>query len=543
MNREGNTVARVCRIVSAVSAAALAVQLALPAQGTEREFVYRAVAGDTLIGIANRYLLDPEDWRLLQRRNRIADTTTIPIGTEIRLPVSRMRSQPRAVQVEAVRGEARSASGALAAGERLGEGAQVATGEDGFVTLTLSDGSRITVPSKSKVVVERSRSYGDESIIETLLRLLGGRVDTTARPLGVSDVFEIRSRKAITAVRGTQFRVALLDADAVATEVIEGQVGVDEESVNQPVRVGTGFGTKVEAGLAPLPPVRLLPSPDASRIPSLVERTLVRLPFGAVQGALGYRGQVGLDSAFHSIVAEDRFDSPEARFSGLPDGDYFIRLRAVDALGLEGLDAVRPFRLKAHPEPPFASGPSDKAKISAPEATAGWSTSTEAATYRLQASAKPDFSLVALDEPRLASTRMDLSRLGRGTWHWRVASVRADGDQGPWGDPRSFTIIPDPPTPKAGKGADGRLAFEWGGEAGQRFQFQLSQDEEFSSLMVERMLDEPKVAFDEPGPGEYFFRIRAMDADGFKGPFSAAQRLEVHPSPWWLLLALLLFAI
>jgi hypothetical protein len=216
----------------------------------------------------------------------------------------------------------------------------------------------------------------------------------------------------------------------------------------------------------------------------------------------------------------------------------------VDALGLEGLDTVRPFRLKARPEPPFIAGPSDKAKTAAPGAKTAWSTSTEAATYHLQVSAKADFSTLAVDEARLAATDADVgSRLGRGTWHWRVASVRADGDRGPWSDARSFTVIPDPPTPKAGKDADGRLAFEWSGEPGQRYQFQLASDADFAQMVVDRMLDEPKVAFDEPGIGEYFFRIRAVDADGFQGPFSAAQRLDVYPSPWWLLLLLLLAAL
>jgi hypothetical protein len=540
MNPREFTVPRARACARAASAIAIAAALALPVFAAEREFVYHAEAGDTLIGLASRFLVDPADWKLLQDLNKVANPRAIPVGTAIRMPVARMRSQPRPMEVEVVRGKASSSSGALAAGTRLEEGAQVSTGEDGFVTLKLADGSRITVPSGSKMEVDRSRSYGNASVAETVLRLLGGRVDTAVRPQGAADVFEIRSNRAITGVRGTNFRVASLDAGAVAVEVVEGRVGVNEETVNQPVDVAGGFGTKVEPGRSPQAPVRLLPAPDASRTPVLVERTLVRLPFGAVEGARAYRAQVGEDSAFRAIVAEGRFDSPEAKFAGLSDGEYFVRLRAVDGLGLEGLDAVRPFRLKARPEPPFIAAPSDKARTGATTAKAAWSSSTEAATYRLQVSAKADFAALALDEPRLAATSVDVgTRLGRGTWHWRVASVRADGDQGPWSDARSFTIVPDPPAPKAGKTADGRLTFEWSGEPGQRYQFQFASDAEFSRVVLDRMLDEPAVAFEEPGVGEYFFRIRAVDADGFRGPFSAAQRLEVYPNPWWLLLLLL----
>jgi hypothetical protein len=531
---------RAHELLRAAAAVAFAAIFALPASAAEREFVYRAVAGDTLIGLAVRFLVDPADWKLLQDLNKVANPRAIPVGTAIRMPVARMRSQPRPLEVEVVRGSASSASGALAAGTRLEEGARVFTGEDGFVTLKLADGSRISVPSASKVEVDRSRSYGNASVAETVLRLLGGRVDTAVRPQGAADVFEIRSNKAITGVRGTQFRVASLDAGAVTVEVVEGRVGVNEESVNRPVDVAGGFGTRVEEGRPPQPPVRLLPAPDASGTPALVERTLVRIPFGAVQGARAYRAQIGEDSGFRAIVAEGRFDSPEAKFGGLPDGDYFIRLRAVDGIGLEGLDAVRPFRLKARPEPPFIAAPSDKAMVAAAGATTAWSNSTEAATYHLQVSASPEFAALALDEPRLAATSVDVgSRLGRGTWHWRVASVRANGDQGPWSDARRFAIVSEPPTPKAGKDADGRLAFEWSGEAGQRYQFQIASDADFSRVIVDRMLEEPRVALDEPGVGEYYFRIRVVDADGFKGPFGAAQRLQVFPSPWWLMLLVL----
>ena len=154
-------------------------------------------------------------------------------------------------------------------------------------------------------------------------------------------------------------------------------------------------------------------------------------------------------------------------------------------------------------------------------------------------SSRADFSAIALEEGALPATEATLgSRLGKGTWHWRVASIRNPGDQGPWSDPRSFTIVPDPPAPKAGKAAGGGLAFEWSGEPGQRYQFQLAADSAFRTLVTERTLDEPRIALPGPGVGEYFFRVRAVDADGFQGPFSAAQRVDIYPSPWWLLLLL-----
>lgn len=510
-----------------------------PVRAAEPEFVYRTVRNDTLIHIARRFLLEPGDWRLLQERNRIANPRSIPVGTAIRIPLYRMRHEPREIEVETVRGAAVGAAGPIAAGARLAEGAQLSTAGNGFVTLRLADGSRINVPSSSRIQVERSRSYGDASVAEIVLRLVTGRLETSVRPQRASDRFLIRANQAVTAVRGTRFRVALQDSGAAATEVTEGVVAVDEESVGRPIDVGVGFGTRVAPGQAPIAPVSLLAPPDATRVPPLFERTLVRIPFGSVGGATAYRAQVAQDAQFVAIVAEGRFEAPEAKFSDLADGEYFIRLRAIDGLGLEGLDVARAFRLKARPEPPFVSGPADRAKLRVGEAKLAWSMSTEAASYRVQVSASPEFSTPAVEEAGLAEPGYAARSLGPGTWHWRVASVRANGEAGPWGDTRQFTIVPEPPAPKAGPAPDGGIAFEWPGEPGQRYQFQLAGDAEFSNVTIDRTLEEPGIRLADIGAGTHYFRMRAIDPDGFRGPYSAAQRIDVPFSSWWLLLLLL----
>ena len=50
------------------------------------EFVYRAHARDTLIGIGRRLLIEPRRWPEVQARNKIADPRHIPLGDEIRIP-------------------------------------------------------------------------------------------------------------------------------------------------------------------------------------------------------------------------------------------------------------------------------------------------------------------------------------------------------------------------------------------------------------------------------------------------------------------------
>ena len=61
---------------------------------------------------------------------------------------------------------------------------------------------------------------------------------------------------------------------------------------------------------------------------------------------------------------------------------------------------------------------------------------------------------------------------------------------------------------------------------------------------MERQTAEPMAVLPRPDAGVYHLRVRAIDADGFAGPFGAAQSIEIEGSPWrFAPLLLLLFAL
>lgn len=39
-----------------------------------------------------------------------------------------------------------------------------------------------------------------------------------------------------------------------------------------------------------------------------------------------------------------------------------------------------------------------------------------------------------------------------------------------------------------------------------------------------------------PDPGHYFLRVRTIDADGYEGPFGAAQAVDVEEEYWGLVI-------
>ena len=116
----------ICATIIAVFACASTLAAA---QQATKYFTHTAKSGDTLIGLAGRYLIEKKNWQSIQNENKIPNPRRIKPGTEIRIPIALMRSEPATAKVIAVQGPVESSMGALEKGTVLNEGAAIKTGE------------------------------------------------------------------------------------------------------------------------------------------------------------------------------------------------------------------------------------------------------------------------------------------------------------------------------------------------------------------------------------------------------------------------------
>ncbi len=211
--------------------------------------------------------------------------------------------------------------------------------------------------------------------------------------------------------------------------------------------------------------VKLPAAPDLSSLPERFERPLVR--FALPTEGVPLRVQVASDSAFDKIVSDQRIDAgAEARIAGLDDAPWFLRARRIDAGSIEGFDASRAFVLKARPEPPVYRAPRSDAKQPVGSVEFVWALNIAAPQVRLQIAEDAAFTKLVEDRDTVAGSALRAGIAAPGNYFWRVASVRADGDRGPFGDAQRFEIRPLPEPPTAGLAGDGRsLVFKWGGRA------------------------------------------------------------------------------
>jgi hypothetical protein len=532
-------------------AAALAALLAIAplTAGAADEIRYTIRPGDTLIALGQKMLIDPRLWPRIQKLNGITDPHHLVPGSALRMPVALLKLEPATATVRSVSGEVSADGAVLKPADTIAANARIVTGTQGFVTIELIDGSRLVLQPESSLKVEMLSRYRNTDQPETRLHLDAGRIESAVtKSAAPRPKYIINTPTAAIGVRGTSFRVGSEGASGASrAEVTEGTVAVGRDDINTSAPLHAGFGIVAEAGGAISAPVALLPAPDLSSQPALYERPIVRFMLPPLAGAQSYRFQVGADADMQALLADTVVSKPEAKFGGLPDGEYTLRVRGIDARGLEGRDADFRFRLKARPQPPFATAPVGNVKLRAVSTALAWTTNPDAARYRIQMANDEAFTQIVADiEGVEGTTIMPARKLSPGDYLWRARSIRADGDVGPWGDPQRFRMRALPAAPEPPKLDDHELTLAWSGEPGQTFLFQFARDDKFTDLVAERELTEASITLPRPQPDTYYMRVRATDADGFVGPFTDTQIVEVPypPPPWWLsLMALLPLAL
>jgi hypothetical protein len=312
------------------------------AAGGEPHLIYTIRAGDNLYTLAQAYLVHLSDYREVQRLNRIRNPYRLAVGHGLMLPRRLLRTAPLQARIIAFRGQVAASGRALRQGDMLGEGATVETGGNAFVSLGLADGSTVTLPSQSSVRIERLRRVVISNEIERVFVLEAGRSQSRVTPMHTAgDRFEMRTRSAVAAVRGTDFRVAVLDEGrATSTELLGGSValgGAGAETTLQP-----GQGAKVTA-LGLTQPIALLPPPSLSDPGRPQSDQDLRFKVEPAPAAVRYRVQVATDAGFLDLVEEATGEGDTITLPSVPNGDYFVRITAIDANDLEGRPRVYSF--------------------------------------------------------------------------------------------------------------------------------------------------------------------------------------------------------
>jgi hypothetical protein len=429
--------------IATICAAMIAALFAFPATALAQEnHVYIIKPGDTLIGFGSRYLNNPKDYLRLKDINRLADANLLQPGKKLLVPYALLKSSPIAAQIVAHSGEVSIRSNAQRLSPRVGlavqEGMVFETGRTGFVTLALTNGSRVSVPSLSELRVIRLRRYVLTDGDDVDFSVDKGRAETAVSPMrGKTSRFRLRTPSAVSAVRGTQFRVGFDEAaKSSVSEVIEGSVGVGSLATGKDLAIPGGFGVAVSRS-GDLNKEKLLPPPALIDPGATQQGPDIRFTVRPAPQEMGYNVQISKDAGFVDIVAAERSKSPTISFAALPNGRYFMRAMAIAASGLEGLSDVTSFRRQqasAAAEP--VAGMADGFRFAWMAQGGGQS------LYRFQLFDEADSQLPLIDEAALDGPSLILGGLKPGIYRWRVKvkPVGGEDDEPVWTPFQKLTV-------------------------------------------------------------------------------------------------------
>ena len=402
----------------------------------EPPLVYRVNEGDTLIDVARKYLRHPLDYRYLQRDNNIANPRAIPIGRMINIDTALLRTRADPARLDSYRGDVQvirnGQSVPLSVGMELRENDSIATGGNSFVRITFSDDSRSVMPSNSRLRLERLRRFVINNQPDHRLVVENGRVENRVTPRQSPGAFRVTTPTAISAVRGTDFRVAYDAASRIsATSVLEGAVAVAPDAGRDAdaALVRDGSGVSTAEGQTSLTASALLPAPALVSEDSLQTAQTLSFRTTTQGNASIVRGWIGQDAGLTDPIAELEAPASDGvlRLTDLPEGRWYLRLSAVDTNLIEGRTRTYDFIRALN----TIEGLESSSELKGRERIFrfGWSAAGEGnAQFRFQLFATDEDGTPVgdpmIDTPGLTESFFTLSNLPAGNYSWRVESAR-----------------------------------------------------------------------------------------------------------------------
>ncbi|VAW03046.1 hypothetical protein MNBD_ALPHA04-1853 [hydrothermal vent metagenome] len=416
-------------VAASIFLAVVPAQAQSPAGNERAEYIFKR--GDTLIDLATKYLRKPSDYRIVQRLNRIANPHFIPVGKKVHIPFRLLKYRSSEARLSAFRGKVSIVTGgrqiAASKGLDIAEGSQLITSAGSFLTLRLEDGSRISMPSNSKVRITRLRHILLTDSIDYEFALDNGRIRSKVTPFDKkADRYRVRTPVAVSAVRGTDYRTRVDESTGTAfSETIEGDVDVaagNDIGIGKAVSVpaGTGAAASITGDLAKedlLSPPELL---EAAKVQSDAQLQFRVVPSGK---ATGHRIVVSTDAGFVDIVAEEKVDGAAITLPTIPDGRYFAKATAIAPSGFEGMPAAYAFKRQLS----TLSGSAGKGDFGYRFKWDGEGSGKRIYRFQLLKGSKKAIPIV--DEDGLLDDVLTLSDLPDGEYYWRVGVTQfSDGE-------------------------------------------------------------------------------------------------------------------
>ena len=391
--------------------------------------------GDTLIALTNKYVRPEISYRLIQKYNGINNEKRLRVGSKLFLPRQYLRFNRSNAEILSLRGniiikdDTSEAARQYKVGDIISEGAVINTGRSSFMSLALEDGSQVSLPSNSNVRLRRMRRYILERAIDYDFDISKGGSRTKVAPLrGSNDRFQVRTPKAISAVRGTEFQMRVDDStDNAIAEVVEGSLNVSNTITKTDGLLPTGNGLAVTKTGGEIKE-KLLPAPKLIEATKTQKDDILNFQIKPQAGAGKYRLSFASDASFIEQFEDKIVDGTELNLTSIDNGRYYIRASAISPNGIEGLYSTYTFKRRLN-SISADSAAGDEGFVFKWSAMGEGNRSFHFQLFSSDGDSKPLDKTALVDEAGLSQNNIVISEIPSGQYVWRLGTTLFDNGE------------------------------------------------------------------------------------------------------------------
>jgi hypothetical protein len=316
----------------------------------ERVLQWTALPGETCDDVARALYGSARHRRLLERYNDVScvGNDRLPEGRTLTVPADVTELAPALLESLAPSVRQKPPGGGwepASAGAKLYRNHSVNTLERARADILFVDRSRIVMSAHTLVVIygtaERSTAVSlvptvvlESGELQAGLLALGSKAPVVAVQSG-GDV-QANSRDTVVRHKNERSTVSVFDGDAKV------------RSAGSTVTVPQNFGSSFRSKQKPTPPRPLPPAPtwegesDEGILLTTEPTATLRAAWSPVVKATTYRLEFARDSSFRDLLTREEVDRDVTAFraEGLPEGDYFLRVRVIDDEDFLGLASL-----------------------------------------------------------------------------------------------------------------------------------------------------------------------------------------------------------
>ncbi|MGZ8256870.1 MAG: FecR domain-containing protein [Gallionella sp.] len=405
-------------------------------KAVQADYLYTVKAGDNLSTFALTILDTTKRWPQVAQYNHLKNPQVITPGQVLRIQLPWLKNVPAYAKIEAITGSASLNGNPVKVGDLVETGAQLQTAAGSSVRMSLPDGSTLNMLEKTQLIASTLTKKKQGIPFESVFRLVAGRIDAIKKkyPDGQSPL-RIQAMHSTIGVRGTHFRMGQENGNTLA-EIENGLVSFGDETKAAPIALAAAQGS-VGDGVHNPAMIPLLPAPKFALMPEFNPRELsFTLP--TMTGAQGYRGELAGDAEFLNLLAPVSSDTAVIKLPALAVGRYWLRLRAVDEHGLQGVEGITPIVVQDIAVPlPIELKPTSL-HVEGDHLQVVWA-GEAGLSYECHIASNAAFKFPLVNVV-LSTAKLSIPSPEAGQYWMRVRAINVEGKRSDWSEAMNFKV-------------------------------------------------------------------------------------------------------